>query len=217
MKKLFTLFIALITIGSYAQVDVKEKNVNIDGSKNGFYISIPYGDKKQIEKELKNELKSWKGNYKDGSFIFVDDCKLKDVGDNTFDVYAKVEENPDGGAFVSVAIDMGGAYMNSGEHGAEFKAMETRLYNFGVSSAKSVVDDEIKVEEDVLKEKEKELSDSEKEQEKMEKEIEDYKKKIEENEKAIEEAKKNQETKKEEIKEQENVLEAAKKKKEAVK
>ena len=217
MKTAFTLFFTFIAFNITAQIDLKEKNVSIDGSKNGFYISIPYGDKKMIEKELKDELKSWKGKYSSKSFIFVDDCKLKDVGDNTFDVYAKVEENPDGGAFVSLAIDMGGAFMNSGDHGSQFKAIEARLYKFGVKAAKNVVGTEIKAEEKKLSELQKELSDLEKEQEKLEKEIEDYKKKIEENEKAIDEAKKNQETKKDEIKEQEKNVEIAKKKKDAIK
>ncbi len=217
MKKFFTLIICFVALSSFSQVTVEEKNVSVNGNHNGFYISIPYGTQKQIEKDLKDELKSWKGNYKGGNPIFVDDCKLKDVGENTFDVYAKVEENPDGGAYVSIAIDMGGAYMNSGEHGSEFKAMEDRLYKFGVKAAKNVVDGEIKDEEKELKNLEKELDDLEKEQEKLEKEIEDYKKKIEDNEKAIEEAKKNQETKKEEIKTQETKVDDAVKKKEAVK
>lgn len=219
MKKALLGLLALTTLfAGTAQVDIKEKNVNIDGSKNGFYITIPYGDEKHIEKELKDELKDWKGKYSTPSgYIFVDDCKLKDMGDNTFDVYAKVEKNPDGGGFVSLAIDLGGAFLNSGEHGAQFKAMETRLYNFGVKAAKSAVDEEIKNEEKILSDYQKELEDLEKEQEKLEKEIEDYKKRIEDNEKAIEEAKKNQENKKEEIKTQETKVEEVKKKKEAVK
>lgn len=217
MKTIFTLFITMLTFGLTAQIEIQEKNVNIDGSKNGFYLVIPFGDQKTIEKDLKDELKSWKGKYQTKSCIFVDDCSLKDMGDNTFDVYAKVEENKDGGAIVYVAIDLGGAFLNSGEHGAKFKAMEKRLYEFGVKAAKNVVDTEIKEEEKILKDKEKELGDLEKEQEKLEKEIEDYKKKIEENEKAIEEAKKNQETKKGEIEEQTSKVEEVKKKKDAVK
>ena len=217
MKTVFTLFITLIAFGATSQIDIKEKNVNVDGSKNGFYLKIPYGDKKMIEKELKDELKSWKGKYSSKGFVFVDDCKLKEVGDNTFDVYAKVEENPDGGAFVSVAIDMGGAIMNSGEHGSEFKAIEGKLMKFAVKAAKNVVDGEIKLEEKLLSDLQKELSDFEKEQKKLEQEIEDFKKKIENNEKAIEDAKKNQEGKKDEIKEQEGKVEVVKKKKEAIK
>lgn len=217
MKTLITLVAATLAINLNAQVKVEEKSVNIEGSKNGFYISIPYGNQKQVENALKEELKDWKGKYTTKGYIFVDDCSLKDMGSNTFDVYAKIEENPAGGAFVSLAIDLGGAFLNSGEHGAQFKVMQTRLNAFGIKAAKSAVDDEIKAEEEILKEKQKELADLEADQAKKEKEIEDYKAKITENEKAIEESKKNQETKKTEIKEQETKVQAVMAKKEAIK
>lgn len=217
MKKLMTLFFTLFTISLFGQVTVEEKTVNIDGSKEGFYVSIPYGDKKQIEKELKDELKDWGGKYKDGDFVFVDDCKLKEMGKNTFDLYASVSENPEGGAFVSIAIDLGGAYLNSKEHGAQAKVINARLHKFGVKAAKNVVDEEIKEEEKALQEREKELADLEKEQEKLEKEIEDYNKKIADNEKAIEDSKKNQEAKKSEIKDQQEKVKGVQQKKEAVK
>lgn len=217
MKKLTTFLFTLLTISLFGQVTVEEKTVNIDGSKEGFYVSIPYGNKKQIEQELKNELKDWGGKYKDGDFVFVDDCKLKDMGKNTFDVYASVSDNPAGGAFVSIAIDLGGAFLNSKEHAEQAKIINARLQKFGITAAKNVVDEEIKAEEKVLEEREKELSDLEKEQEKLEKEIEDYNKKIADNEKAIEEAKKNQEAKKSEIKAQQDKVKAVQDKKEAVK
>lgn len=220
MKKLITLLLSTgLCLTLTAQVKVEEKSVNIGGvSRNGFYISIPYGNQKQVENALKSELGDWKGKYKtEKDYIFVDDCSMKDMGSNTFDTYAKIEENSAGGAFVSLAIDLGGAYLNSGEHGAQFKVMQTRLNAFGIKAAKAAVDDEIKAEEEVLKQKQKELADLEADQAKKEKEIEDYKAKIAENEKAIEESKKNQETKKGEIKEQEAKVQAVLAKKEAVK
>jgi len=217
MKKLVTLMIACLSTGLMAQVKVDEKKVDIDGSKNGFYISIPYGDVKQIESALKDELKDWKGKYSSKSFIFVDDCSLKDMGENTFDVYAKVEANSSGGGFVSIAIDLGGAYLNSSEHGAQFKAMNARLHSFAVKTAKSLIDEEVKAEKDILKAKEKELADLESEQKKKEKEIEDFKKKIADAEKAIEDIKKKQDEKKGEIKEQEGKVKQVEKKKDAIK
>lgn len=208
MKKTITLLLTLLALQSFGQVTVEEKKVNVDGTKNGFYVSVPYGDQKSLEKALKDELKSWKGKYSEKGFVFVDDCKLKEMGDNTFDVYAKVEANPDGGGNISVAIDLGGAILSSNEHPAQAKVINGKLHKFGVKAAKGVVDEEIKEEEKILKEKNKELEDLEKEQEKLEKEIEDYKKKIEDNKKEIEEAKKNQEAKKEEIKTQEEKVKA---------
>ncbi len=217
MKTIFTLTILLISVASFSQIKMSEKNVNIDGSKDGFFIEIPYGTSKQVDKALKKELKKWKGNFKGGKTYFIDDCKNKKMGDNTFDVYAVCEENPDGGGNVSVAVDLGGAFLNSNAHSDQFKLMESILYDFAVDIAKDVIQEEVELEKGLLKDKEKELSTLEKEQEKWEKEIEDMKKKIEENEKSIEEGKKSQETKKEEIKTQTTVVAEVEKKKEAVK
>lgn len=217
MKLLLTLGLSLLTFTGFTQIKLSEKSVEIDGSKNGFSIEIPYGDEKAVDKALKKELKSWKGSFKGGKTYFIDDCKNKKMGDNTFDVYAKCESLGETGGLVSIAIDLGGAFLSSSAHGDQYKLMEGIIYDFAVSMAKDVIQDEVDLEEGVLKDKEKELSDMEKEQQKLEKEIEEMKKKIEENEAAIEESKKNQETKKEEIKAQQTVVQEVIKKKEAVK
>jgi hypothetical protein len=185
MKTIFTLVIALLSVTAFSQIKVEGKTVSVNGSHPGFEITIPYGDKKMIEKELKSELKSWKGNYKSGELIFVDDCKLKEMGKNTFDVYAKVRDITEGGAVVSVAIDLGGNYLSSNEHGSQYKIIEARLYKFGVKAAKNVVAEDVKAEEKLLKEKEGELSDLKKEKEKKEKEITDYEAKIKKNQEDI--------------------------------
>ncbi|MCC7454806.1 MAG: hypothetical protein IT222_11605 [Crocinitomix sp.] len=218
MRKLSVFLLAFTALSGFSQVSVEEKKVNVDGTTHdGFYVSIPYGTLKELEKSVKEELKGWDGKVKDGDFIFADDCKLKEMGKNTFDVYAKLEANPAGGAFLSVTIDLGGAYLNSNEHGAQAKVMNTRLHNLGINVAKNAVGEEVKLEEKALKDRQKELEDLLAEQAKLEKEIEDYKNRITENEKAIEVAKSNQETKKGEITAQEEKLKAVEQKKEAIK
>lgn len=218
MKKILTLSALFFALGSFAQVGVKETNVNIDGGKNGFEIEIPYADKKTTEKELKDLFKSWKGSYSDKKGVMKsDDCKNKSMGENTFDVFGTVVENGEDGSKALVAVDLGGAYLNSSDHSSQFKVMEAILKEWGVKTAKVYVEEVEKEEEKILKDKEKELSDLEKDQEKMEKEIEDYKKKIEDNEKAIEQSKKDQEEKKTEIKTQEGVVQEVIKKKEGIK
>lgn len=218
MKKIFTLAIAFVAFGAFSQVEIKETNVNIEGGKNGFEINIPYADKKSTEKELKDLFKSWKGSFSDKKGIMkADDCKNKKMGENTFDVYGTVVENGEEGATALIAVDLGGAYLSSSEHGSQFKIMEAELRAWAIKTAKNFVEEEQKNEEKILKDKQKELEDLEKEQAKMEQEIEDYKKKIEENEKAIEKSKKDQEGKKEEIKTQEGVVQEVIKKKEGIK
>jgi hypothetical protein len=217
MKTILTLFIVLLSVSAFSQIKVDGKNVNVNGSHDGFFITIPYGNKKMIEKELKDELKSWKGNYKTKDVIFVDDCQLKEMGKNSFDVYAKVDEISDGGATVSVTIDLGGAYLNSGEHGAQFKIIEKKLYEFGVKAAKNVVAEDVKMEEKVLKEKEKALEDLIKDKESKEKDIEDYKDKIKKAEEDIKKNETDQGEKAKEIGTQKEVVLEVIKKKEAIK
>ncbi|MEZ4922299.1 MAG: hypothetical protein R2780_03935 [Crocinitomicaceae bacterium] len=218
MKKLFTLVLCCFSLASFSQVLIKETNVNIEGAKNGFEIEIPYADKKTVEKELKDLFKSWKGSYSEKKDVMkADDCIDKNMGENTFDVYGTVVQNGEEGSKVLVAIDLGGAYLNSKDHSNQFKVMEQELKTWGIKTATVYVEEMEKKEEKVLDDKKKELEDLEKDQKKKEEEIEDYKKRIEENEKAIEQSKKDQETKKEEIKTQEGVLNEVIKKKEGIK
>lgn len=217
MKKLFTLIALSLAYTSFSQVDIKETNVNIDGGKNGFEIEIPYADTKTTEKELKDLFKSWKGSFSSkGGVMKSDDCKNKDMGENTFDVFGTVASKGDDGSKALIAVDLGGAYLSSSEHSDQFKTMQNILKIWAVKTATIYVSEMEKTEEKILSDKQSELKDLEKNQEKMEKEIEDFKKKIEENEKAIEQNKAEQEKKKEEIKTQEGVVQEVIKKKEGI-
>ena len=218
MKKIFTLAIAFIAFNSFSQnVLIKETSVNIDGTQNGFEINIPFADQKTTEKELKDLFKSWKGSFSNKKGVMkADDCKDKNMGENTFDVYGTVVANGEDGSTVMIAVDLGGAYLNSKDHGTQFKEMEEELKVWAIKTATVYIEEVEKEEEKNLEDKQKELEDLEKDQKKMEEEIEDYKKKIEENEKAIEESKKNQEKKKEEIKTQEGILQEVIQKKEGI-
>ena len=217
MKTIFTLFIAFAGFSAFSQIKVESKSVNIDGNHPGFVVNIPYGDKKMIEKELKDELKSWKGKYKGGDVIFVDDCRLKEMGKNTFDVYATVQEIAEGGATVNVAIDLGGAFLNPNDHGDKYKIIEAKLYKFGVKAAKNVIGEEVKAEEKIQKEKEKELEELKKEKEKKEKTIQDLENEIKKIEEEIKENGKQQEEKLKEIEAQKAKVQEVIKKQEAVK
>ncbi|UKN00503.1 hypothetical protein K6119_12250 [Paracrocinitomix mangrovi] len=218
MKKLFTLALSLFTFSAFSQVSVKETNVNIDGAKNGFEIEIPYADVKACEKELKDLFKSWKGSFSEKKGVMkADDCKDKEMGENTFDVFGTVVENGEKGSKALVAVDLGGAYLSSKDHASQYKVMEQELKTWAIKTATIYVGEIEKQEEKNLDDRKKELDDLEKDQKKKEEEIEDYKKKIEENEKAIEQSKKDQEKKKEEIKQQEGVLQEVITKKEGIK
>ncbi|MDX1349503.1 MAG: hypothetical protein R3279_04610 [Putridiphycobacter sp.] len=217
MKLLATLFLLSFTVVLNAQISVVEQKVKVLLTENGLYLTIPYGDKKIFEKALKDELKSWKGKVSTKDHFFADDCKLKEVGDNTFDAYAKVEDMTKGGVTMSVQIDLGGAYLNSKIHPAEYKVFEKKLYDFAVKTAKDVIEEEAKEQEKVQKDQEGELEDIKSEIEKQNDAITAAKKAIADAEDAIKSAKQDKAKKEEEIKETAAKIEAIRAKKQAVK
>lgn len=221
MRKILTLLFVLSFTVSFAQqkIQVSESSENIGGgSHNAMVVTIYGASVDDVEKAWKGRMKKWNGKVsKSGGEYFADDCRLKKMGDNTFDVYARAEQDGENDVKLIVGVDLGGAYMSSGQHGEQFKLLKEEVYDFAVETTKEIIGNELKAEEKTLKGLEKEQKDLEKENEKLHKDIEDYKKKIAEAEKAIEENKEAQGTKKEEIAAQGKVVKAVEDKLKAVK
>jgi hypothetical protein len=221
MKKVLSIIFALslgTTVYGQKKVQVSESGESFStGNHNALSVMVYKGNKNDVEKAWKKEMKDLKGKVSMKKEIFADDCRMKQMGDNTFDVYARVEEVKDEGVKLIMAIDLGGAYMSSGTHGDQFKIMKDLVYKFGVDQNKAIIGLELKAAEKLLSDKQGELKDLEKEKEKLHKDIEDYKKKIEQAEKDIEENGKKQEDKKVEVKEQEKVVKEVDERRKAVK
>ena len=187
MKQL-TLFVAtLLTTWAIGQ-EVKTSNDKVSfshGSFDAIVVTIPHGNKDVVEKELKSEMKDWGGKYNSSKGEYTaKEAKLKAMGDKYFDGYAKIIES---GTEIKVAfaVDLGGAYMNSREHGSQYKEIEGRAKKFGQSAATASVNGMIELETKTLKKMNGEKEDLLKEIERSKKDIEDYKKKIAETEQKI--------------------------------
>ncbi|MCP4923408.1 MAG: hypothetical protein GY915_05165, partial [bacterium] len=181
MKNLFLLCAILVSSFAFGQkaISVTETKEQMNNSSyNSLSVMVYNGKADDVKKAWKKALKDMKGKVSDKKELFADDCELKDMGDNSFDIYARVDEIPGEGAKLIVAIDLGGAYLNSTDHGEQFKVMRDLVYNFGVERNKEVVGEQIKVEEKTLKGLEKELTDLQKDDKKLDKDIADYKEKI---------------------------------------
>ena len=220
MKRFF-LLITAIALGSTGfsqkKIEVNESNEGFStGNHNALSVVVYGADKHDVEKAWKKQLKDMKGNVKAKNEIFADDCRIKKMSDNTFDVYSKVVEE-DENIKVVAAFDLGGAYLSSGEHKEFFPFLKDIMYEFGVQETKAAIGKILKEEEKTLHGLEKEQEGMEKDVEDMKKEIEDFKKKIEENEKKIEETKEEIEKKKEEVKTQQGVVKEVEEKQKAVK
>ncbi|MDA9121275.1 hypothetical protein N9J52_04500 [Flavobacteriales bacterium] len=202
MKKLFTLWLLIISATVFAQdkITVKEAVVAIDGtSRNSLTVMLVGSNTDDVKKAWKKKLKELKGKVSDKTIIFGDDCKMKEMGDNSFDVYSLVEEATDEGVRLVVAFDLGGAYLSTSAHPEKYPMAEKFVYGFGVEAAKSVVSMEIEVSQKILGDFVKELAGLEKAKAGHESDIKDHEKKIEEAKEEIEQNVANQTKKKTEI------------------
>lgn len=187
MKQL-TLFVTTLLTTWVVGQEVKTSNEKISfshGSFDAIVVTIPFGNKDIIEKELKSEMKDWGGKYNNSKDEHsAKQAKMKAMGDKYFDGYAKIIEN---GSEIKVAfaVDLGGAYLNHREHGNQHKTIEERAKKFAQNAAKASVEGMIELETKTLKKLSGEKEDLLKDIEDSKKDIEDYKKKIAEAEQKI--------------------------------
>lgn len=220
MKKVISILFVLFTGLNFAQeVRVNEGSYSFSfGSKNAILISIPLGNKDMIEKDLRSEMKDWGGKFSSTkNEMSVTQAKSKFMGEKPFDAFSAINANKDGSIEIAVAIDLGGAFMNSKDHAEQYKAMSAKLKAFAIKASMESVAEELKEQEKVLEKLQKEQRDLEKDKKDLESDIESYKKKIAEAESKIKENEKNQETKKQEIVSQEKVVQEVDKKLKSVK
>lgn len=181
MKKLITLALSTIVFSATAQkaVVVTEGNEALsDKVTNAMTVMVHNGDMKDVDKAWKKQLKELKGKISDKKEVFADDCKMKEMGDNTFDLYSKTEEVAGEGVKLIVGVDLGGAYLSSADHPEQFKVMRDFIYNFGVEANKAAIGIEIEAQEKILKKLQGELEGLEKDDKKLDSDIADYKEKI---------------------------------------
>lgn len=222
MKKitllLFCTIIAFSNLKAQKKIQVRETTTEFStGKQSSLVIDIFEVSEKDVDKELKSWMKGYKAKVSSKKEVFGDDATISEISTNTVDIYAKTAENKNGGVTLSVAFDLGGAYLSSSSHPKEFKAAEKLVYDFAIKVSKDAVAALLKEEEKVLKDLEKDQKNLEKDQKNLEKDIEDYKSKIQQAEKDIEKNKKEQEEKQKAMKEQEKKIEGVKAKEKAIK
>ncbi len=221
MKKLITcLAAASITLFSFAQkIKVEEQNENIGGGKhNALVVTIYEASKDDIEKEWKSLMKDNNAKVSIKDEVFADNAVIKSInGNNTLDVYARAEKPNDKGEMkFIVGFDLGGAYLNSGEHKEAYKAAREMVYNFAVKMTKDAIGGQLKTAQKLLEKMQDQQKDLEKDKAGLEKDIESYKNKIKKAEDDIKTNLASQEKKKTEIATQQKVVDDVKKKSDAV-
>ena len=90
-------FTFIISITSYSQykISVSEKSVNFEsGNHNAYTVTVYECSSKDVEKHWKKEMKDMKANVSSKkNEMKGDDAKIKDMGENTFDMYSANQFN----------------------------------------------------------------------------------------------------------------------------
>ncbi|MFH0894421.1 MAG: hypothetical protein V2A54_08285 [Bacteroidota bacterium] len=182
MKKLFLVVGLLFAVAhlSAQKVKVESEKKDIAGAKrDAFTVVIPEADQSTIEKSWRSLMKKYNGDVSTKDGVFADNAKISEISENTTDVYARTEKLENGVKLI-VVFDLGGAFLTSSMHPAQYKVAEKIIREFSIKAATEAVDDKLKEQEKKFREADENLKDLVKENEKLKSNIESYKKKIEE-------------------------------------
>ena len=227
MKYLAALSLLLIAFPSFGQkIKVAESDERIAGGKNpALVVSIYEASVDDVRSKWKSLMKDFKAKKVDMSDeIKADNAVISSINDNnSIDISAKIEKVSDNETKLTVAFNLGGAFLSSSMNKDKFNEAKRIVNDFAVKTTKDAIAGMRKAEEKKLANLQDEQHDLEKKQEKLAGNIEDYKAKIEDYQKRIKEAqdetaknKSEQEKKKQEIGTQSKVVEVVTAKEKAV-
>ena len=221
MKKITTLYFAItMSVFGYAQkIKIRESNESIAGANHNALVVTLYGvTPSDAEDAFKSYMKMYDGKRtsKSGA-VFIDHALIKEIGNNTVDVYAKATgKKGDAEITLVVAFDLGGAYLNSTDHKEQYKAAEKILRDYAVKTTKEAIADRLKDAKKAQSKLEGAQHDLEKDKKDLSEDIANYKLKIKKAEDNIEQNKSDQEKKKSEIEAQKRAVEEIENKLKAV-
>lgn len=208
--------IQLIVAQSKIKVKATTEKMS-QGYKEGLTVDIPEANAKDVEKLWKKQLKDYNAKVSNTKGeIFADDASVKELGENTVDIYAIVEEQKDF-ASLTVFFDLGGAFLSASQHSAKYEAMEKVIEKIAIEAAKEAVGSQIDAADKALKDLKGDQEKLIKENEKLKSNIEGWKEDIKKAENDLVQNGKDQEAKKSAITEQQKMVEALKNKLNAIK
>lgn len=221
MKKLIVLFLLFYAGEIFAQQEIiltEETQNYLIGDKNSIVVTIPYGEAGIIEKQLKREMKNWGGSFyiNRGEYTVVQG-KINLLGSGTVNSYAKIKAGDDQYIRIVMTFDLGGVFLSSAEHAAQFKAMSEKIRTFAQETSIKCLEDQISKEKEKLSFTKKNLKMLEKEKAKLSQDIIQYKEFIIAAEKNLETNIKNQSKTFESIQQLELKIDDIEKKKKKIK
>ena len=211
MRVFFSMFAAIMMFsGLLTAQDAIERNASMSlGAQNGFYIEIPGADAKLAEKtfyEFVKEYGKMKANKKAREHYLMATKVPAINGASPIDLYAKFEDGK-GLATTFVWVDLGGAFVNSGDYPKQAESLRQFMYDYFIAVRKKVVTEELKAEEKKHDGLQKDLKKLKDKNDGYHKDIENARKKIADAESNIEKNLIEQENKVKEIDAQKEVVE----------
>lgn len=178
------------------------------GTNNCFYLELPSADNKLAADAWKDFVKDYKGktkyNKKQKEY-FTDNATIKDMSENTVDIYARFDP-----AQITVWFDLGGAYLSSSIHPDRYPAVGKMLSSYYLVLSKELAKADVKLKEDELKTLRNDLKKLENENKDYNETIKKAKEAIAKAEKDIEANQQQQAARQQSIKEKEAEVEGAK-------
>jgi chromosome segregation ATPase len=198
MRQFFLSALVCLFFLSFATAQVKttlkeEVRANSKGSFPALVLIIPNTTGDKVRDTWESFVKNYKGktNYsKKDKEVFSDDATIKEMSENTVDIYARIDENAEKGSELTVWFNLGAIYLSQKEFPKQFDVARKILEKFSDKLSADMLEDLLKEEEKALKKLEDDYKDLEKDEEKRKKDIVDYKetiRKMEENIKKAEE------------------------------
>jgi hypothetical protein len=183
MNKILTAALILISQTVLAQnISITEQNVLFLNGQQPALVSTIYNNSlNEVMDKWKSYMKSFKNEKvkSDKGEIFADNIMIKEWGNNTVDIYARLEENKgDKSVKIMVAFDLGGAYLTSASDAGKYAYAEKMIRDFAVETSKAPLVANLKDAEKALSKMEGDRDGFEKSIKSLKGDIESYKEKI---------------------------------------
>lgn len=219
MRKTITiLLIAGLATSAWAQkIKVSETKTNIGGgSHNALTVPIYGVDAKDVEKEWKSKMKDLgaKVSNSKGEW-FGDNATIKEMGNNTVDIYARVDDKKDQVELV-VAFDLGGAFLNSSDHKDKYQVADKMLHDFAVNLTRDAINGQLKTQQKALDKLNSQQKSLVKDNNNLNSDITDYQNRIKKDQDALVKNKDDQAATQKQISQQQQVVDDLDKKAKAV-
>ncbi|HTF02441.1 MAG TPA: hypothetical protein VK826_00385 [Bacteroidia bacterium] len=211
MKKLLlSLAVIALSLPAFAdgiKIKVEEKSEKINGGNhNCLVVTIYDATPAEIEKEWKSKMKGYDAKVSGKDEIFADNALIKDISENTCDVYARTEKISDTETKFIVGFQLGETWLSSGDNKSSYNAAEKIVKDFAVKMTKDAIADKRKAEEKKLEDVKDDQADLEKKNKDLNDDITDYNEKIKKAQDDIKANEEEQVKKKAEVDAQQKVL-----------